>query len=354
MATLGADIPRTNSLWLRSAKWDLTWVSLSVLLMVIPYGTYYFAQGVGLDADTARNAVNMLIAFGIGGPHMYATYTRTIFEPTFRKAHWTIIPMGVIIPSFVIYMAAFQFTYLLSFFFMWASIHVLHQIIFLVDCYRTKDQAPQSKYSKWIDYAVVLSALYPMAMYRFVDGSFKVGQTTLFFPELLKVDATWILVTAFFSLALVMYIMKTIREFRNGTGNLPKTILISITVIATFSTPFYPELDVAFQGLNSWHSFQYLGLTWLINRYRLERGEITMPAMRKLAEPGKWWRYYGFVVLASVSAIMLIGMLILTDQYHGLSFDQAYYMVILCFLLTHYYQDHILFQNPEEIKPVSF
>jgi hypothetical protein len=78
-----------------------------------------------------------------------------------------------------------------------------------------------------------------------------------------------------------------------------------------------------------------------------------MPAMRKLAEPGKWWRYYGFVVLASGTAIIMIGILLLTEQYHGLSFDQAYYMIILCFLLTHYYQDHILFTKPEEIKPAS-
>ena len=57
-------------------------------------------------------------------------------------------------------------------------------------------------------------------------------------------------------------------------GNVPKTILISVTVIATFITPFFHELDVAFQGLNTWHSFQYLGLTWYINRLRYDRNEL--------------------------------------------------------------------------------
>jgi hypothetical protein len=317
--------------------------------MVIPYASYYIGQTFGLNPDAARNAVNYLIAFAIGGPHMYATYTRTILEPTFRHRYWTIIPMGVIIPSLVIYAAIYQYVYLLTFFFFWASIHVLHQIIYLVDCYRGKDHALQSKFSRVIDYSVVLSALYPMAMYRFVHNTFKVGPTQLYFPEFLKVDAIWLLATAVFSLSFVLYVTKTIKEFRNGTGNIPKTILISVTILATFFTPFFPELDVAFQGLNSWHSFQYLGLTWLINRYRYERGEITKPSIRKLSEPGKWWKYYGATVLASLSAITMIAVLRWTQQYHHLTDDQGYYMIILCFLLTHYYHDHILFTKPEEV-----
>ena len=318
--------------------------------MIIPYATYYLGRGLGFNADNARNVVNGIIAFGIGGPHMYATYTRTFFEPTFRKRYWTIYPMAIVIPSIVIYAAIFHFIYLLTFFFFWASIHVLHQIIYLVDCYREKDQSVQPKWSRVIDYAVVLSALYPMAMYRFVHNTFKVGQTALFFPEFLKIDLTWWFATAFFSLAFVLFVMKTIGEFRRGVGNVPKTILISVTVMATFFTPFFPELDVAFQGLNSWHSFQYLGLTWLINRYRLERGEITTTTMKKMNEPGKWWKYYGYTVASSISGLSLIGILLLTQSYHGLTFDQAYYMVILCFLLTHYYHDHILFTKPQEVR----
>ena len=340
----------TNKLWLRSPKWDLTWVSLSVLLMVVPYGTYYLGRSLGFDADFARNAVNGIIAFGIGGPHMYATYTRTILEPTFRKRHWTIIPAAFIIPSLVIYSAIFHFTYLLTFFFFWASIHVLHQIIFIVDCYNERQRSTLTKYSRPIDYAVVLSALYPMAMYRFVHNTFTVGSQVLFFPDFLKIDPVWWAASALFGIAFVLYVTKTIQEFRLGIGNVPKTVLISVTVLATFFTPFFHELDIAFQGLNSWHSFQYLGLTWYINRLRYEKGEITKPSMRKLAEPGKWWRYYGFNVLAATTALSVIGVLLLTQEYHHLSFDQTYYMIILCFLLSHYYHDHILFQHSEDVS----
>jgi hypothetical protein len=87
MATLAIETTQTrsSSLWLKSPKWDLTWISLSVVLMIVPYSTYYLGRLVGFNPDLARNTVNGIIAFLIGGPHMYATYTRTIFEPTFRK-----------------------------------------------------------------------------------------------------------------------------------------------------------------------------------------------------------------------------------------------------------------------------
>ncbi len=351
MSTLALEPTKGNSsLWLKSPKWDLTWISLSVVLMIVPYSTYYLGRIIGFDADLARNIVNGLIAFFIGGPHMYATYTRTIFEPKFRKRYWTIIPMAFIIPSLVIYSAIFHFTYLLTFFFFWASIHVLHQIIFIVDCYNERQRSFLTKYSRGIDYAVVLSALYPMAMYRFTHNTFKVGQQLLYFPEELKIDLVWWLATAVFTISFILYTAKTIREFQLGIGNVPKTILVSMTILATFFTPFFHELDVAFQGLNSWHSFQYLGLTWYINRLRYERGEISMRSMQKLAEPGRWWKYYGATMMAALSALSVFGVLLLTQPYHHLTFDQCYYMIILCFLLTHYYHDHILFTKSDEIR----
>jgi len=325
-STLALERP---NLWLRSPKWDLTWISLSALLMVVPYATYFFAQQLGFNADVARKAVNMLIAFCIGGPHMYATYTRTAFEPGFRKQHSSILLAAILIPSLVIYFGAYHFVFLITFFFFWASIHVLHQIVFIVDCYIGKHRPSQTFASRMGDYAVVLTALYPMAMYRFVHGTFHIGDTYLYFPPFLKVDATWWLATAAFTLALACFVTKTIREFQRGDGNMPKTILISVTIIATFITPFFSELDVAFQGLNTWHSFQYLALTWYINRLRMERGEIASPAMRKISGPRSWWKYYGLNVAFNSIILALLGGLLLTQQWHHLTDDQCYYIVIL-------------------------
>jgi hypothetical protein len=341
--------PTGNPLWLRSRKWDLLWISGSVLLMASPYAMYYAAQSLGFAQDTARNIVNGMIAFFIGGPHMYATHLRTTFDPGFRKRHPSILLAGIVIPLAVIILGVNYFIILLTFFFFWASIHVLHQIVFLVDCYNGRKPKTLTWQSKAIDYAVVLTGLYPVAMYRFTHNTFKVGSNLLYFPEFLKVDAVWWLASAAFAAALALFITKTWREFRNGDGNVPKTILISVTVIATFITPFFHELDVAFQGLNTWHSFQYLGLTWYINRLRYDRNEL--PAkVSVFARPGEWWRYYGFTVMMTIIAIGLITILIFTSSYTGLSFDQCYYIIVLSFLLTHYYHDHIIFTEAPDFN----
>ena len=348
-----------ESLWLRSKKWDLIWITGSVILVTVPYASYYAGMAIGLNPDTSRNAINMLVAFLIGGPHMYATHLRSTLDPSFRERHRSIYIAALIIPGLVIYFGYYHFVFLLSFFFMWASIHVLHQIIYLVDCYNGRDgRGKQSSNvffgvkSGWIDYAVVLTALYPVAMYRFVHGTFKVGVNTLFFPEFLKFDAVWWMASAMFAAALTLYIMKTWREFLSGEGNVPKTALIGVTVIASFITPIFHELDVAFQGMNTWHSFQYLGLTWFINRLRYERNELPKK-LRLFSRPGRWWKYYGFTVIANIFALGSIGTLLLTRAQTGLSFDQCYYIVVLCFLLTHYYHDHIIFRERANFSPAG-
>ena len=52
-------------------------------------------------------------------------------------------------------------------------------------------------------------------------------------------------------------------EFREGRGNVPKTLLIGITTVVSFCLPLGSNLDVLFQGYNTWHSFQYLFLLWV-------------------------------------------------------------------------------------------
>jgi hypothetical protein len=82
-----------------------------------------------------------------------------------------------------------------------------------------------------------------------------------------------------------------------------------------------------------------------VNRLRYERGELPRN-LWKFSKPREWWRYYGFNIVMNSTALILWGGLLLTASYTGLTFDQSYYMVILCFLLTHYYHDHILFVEP--------
>ncbi len=354
----------SEGMWLRSKTWDLTFLSLSAVLVALPILTYLFANeatpsinnllrtlGISYvwDDDASRNLVNGMIALFIGGPHMYATYTRTALDKNFSRKHKGLLALSLLIPVGVVYFGVKNFQFLITFFFFWASIHILHQIGFIVECYNKKSPRRISWSSRAVDYAVLFSALYPIATYKFVREEFWIGSNKIFFPDFLKTDYLFYFVTSFFVASLVLFIWKTFHEIRNGTAHYPKIILISLTVVIAFFIPAFPNLDVAFQGFNAWHSFQYLGLTYYINRLRHERGEIGTKFIDKMSEDGDTWKYYFFNVGLTVAAVTLIGLLIYFKSLLGLSFDQCYYIVVLSFLLMHYLHDHLLFTKPEEI-----
>ena len=143
----------TESLWLRDKRWDLTFISFSVVLVAFPIITYVFAnqftpqinyllRTIGSsfvwDDDASRNLVNGLIAIFIGGPHMYATFTRTAFDEEFTRKHKLVMGPSFLIPVGVVYFGVTSFQFLLTFFFFWASVHILHQIVFIVECYNKR------------------------------------------------------------------------------------------------------------------------------------------------------------------------------------------------------------------------
>ena len=203
--------------------------------------------------------------------------------------------------------------------------------------------------SRLIDYAVLFTALYPIATYKFVHQDFYIGANKILYPDFLRSDYIFYLVTAVFVASVVLFIAKTVSEVRAGTASYPKIILISLTGLVAFFIPSFPNLDVAFQGFNAWHSFQYLGLTFYINRLRHERGEIETKFIDKMSEDGKTWKYYLFNVGLTACAVAVIALLIYFSPHLGLSFDQCYYIVVLSFLLMHYLHDHFLFTKSEEI-----
>ncbi|HYO89348.1 MAG TPA: hypothetical protein VER79_11910, partial [Candidatus Limnocylindrales bacterium] len=141
--------------------------------------------------------------------------------------------------------------------------------------------------------------------------------------------------------------------------NWPRTIFIVLTVLIAFIIPSLPNLDTAFQGLNVWHSFQYLALTFFIIEIRRRNGQLarTAPLVSNFSRRGT----KGLFLLSS---LMLVGsILVFFGVYFvapiiepGISankhFDVAYYTAILSFLWIHYYQDHFLFFNFEAL--VSF
>ncbi|MFL5805112.1 MAG: hypothetical protein ACJ8CR_25635 [Roseiflexaceae bacterium] len=339
--------------WLRNPAWDLTFISLSAVLVALPYSGYYLMTALGLAAATGATIVDLVVTLLIGGPHMYATFTRTIADPNFRANHRRIIATSILIPIAVIVLGfnllGNTFPILLTIFFFWASVHVLHQIVFLVECYNRRAPRKPTLFERGIDYAVVMTSLYPLAMYRLVHGTFDVSGITLPFPDFLKHD--WVIWAAglAFAVALALFLAKTVREVREGRAHWPKLLLIGLTVIVSFFLPGADRLDAAFQGFNTWHSFQYLGLIWYANRLASDHHQQQSSFTQRLSGPRDTWRYYGAMVLCTVGAGLILGVLLLLRGPLGLTPEQPYYITVLSFLLVHYYHDHVLFTHPEAI-----
>lgn len=372
--------PAPERSWLYNRNWDLKYISLSVILVAAPYTIYLIllnlqsivgplASALGTTADDmSRNVVNASVALLVGGPHMYATWTRTGLDRDFAAKHRKFLASALIIPVIVTLLALFNLPLLLTVFFFWASIHVLHQIIYITSLYNEKQKVNLTLFSRLSDYAVILTALYPLAAWKIANGKFTIGQNNLstMVDQVLGIFGLsigawmWILVGAAFAVALVVWIAKSIVEYQQGVLHKPKTLFIGVTVAASFFVPALGNLDTAFQGMNVWHSFQYLALTWMLIHLRARQGGLkNSPFVEKMAVDGKAARrYYAFnigLTIADVGLALVIFLILW--QVAGFSFDAAfdrgYYIAVLSFLWMHYYQDHFLFVHPEAIEGKS-
>jgi hypothetical protein len=375
-ASLQQQQPRVNqsSLWLRSRNWDLMFITMSVILVPLPYLVYLLLNNVGgIDKDVARNIVNGFVAIAIGGPHMMSTFLRTGFDKEFSSRYPMLIRSSIIIPIVVISLAFLNLNLLLTIFFFWAAMHVLHQVTYIVELYNHKEHkfvrrgSAVSMQARIIDYAVILTCLFPFAALKISSGSFDIGTNDLarVIPEFFQQTWFFLLMSGLFAIALVAFIFKTVQEYRGGYLNVPKTVFIILTVAVAFTIPSLDNLDTAFQGLNTWHSFQYLAITFYIIKIRQQYGNLekTAPLVARFSK-GKDSR--GLFVLSTIMLVGSIGVFAVTYTLAHLvtpgtiditnpsalanwRFDVAYYTAILSFLWIHYYHDHFLFTNFEAL-----
>lgn len=363
-----ADDIEREGFWLRNRRWDLFFITLSVVVVPMPYLLYLLGVRLGMEDDFSRNLVNTIVAVAIGGPHMMSTFLRTGLDDSFRNRYPTLIRSSIIIPIIVISLAFLNLNLMLTFFFFWASLHVLHQVTYIVELYNHKEanyvrKSAVSTRARLIDYAVVLTSLFPIAMLKISRGEFEIGDNDLgaAIPQLFQQpDNPWffILMALIFAIALTAFIGKSIYEYRNGIFNVPKFVFITITVIVTFFTPVLPNLDTAFQGLNTWHSFQYLAITFYIIKIRQMYGQLDSQAplvarfSRKTPDAKGLYAFSAMLLIGSAVIFGLVYILagIVKPNIDGNAhFDIAYYTAILSFLWIHYYHDHFLFTNFEAL-----
>lgn len=367
----------TERIWLVNKDWDLRFITLSVILVPVPYLVYLLltqitplmnpiadAAGTSVD-DLSRNAINFMVAIAIGGPHMYATFSRTAFDHDFAQNHNRLLLSSLGIPVVVISLALLNLPLLLTVFFFWASIHVLHQIVYIVELYNHKSTSSLTPFARLADYGVIMTALYPLAVWKMNEGNFVIGQHDVgaqvddllgVFGLSMGLWAVYLGFFVFFS-ALTIWLVSVYIAWQNGTLHVPKTAFIAITITAAFFVPALGNLDTAFQGMNFWHSLQYLALTWMLNNVRQRRGELdNSPFIKKLSSGDKslrrfYWFNFGMMFVNVAIAFVVFGVLYgALGQNFDYSFDRAYYISVLSVLWIHYYQDHYLFTEPSVIR----
>jgi hypothetical protein len=345
---------RADDVWIYNRKFDLVFLTLSGALVFLPYLSYGLLQRLGASPGTASLIIGLAVTLLVGGPHMYSTYLRTALEPRFRARYGVLafLPM-LVIPALVILGALYAFLLLLTFFFFWASIHVTHQAQWISETYRRKAAGKVSPLDRLLDGAVILGALYTVAMYKFVEGRFALGSNALLFPEFLRHRIVAVAFTVGFAALFLFYVVRTLGEIRRGEASVPRLLFMAFTVGLAFVIPLFDNLDVAFQGFNTWHSLQYLALTWFILSRNAAHGEIGNPVTQQLAGTRKTGRFYAAMVGAT---LVSGGVYLLLWKGFGFPQDKSYYVVVLSFLLIHYFYDHFLFRDfaPLEERSVIY
>jgi hypothetical protein len=322
---------------LKSATFDV--VVLVASVVIVP--TVLVAMWFGVPSAVINLGVTALV----GGPHVFGTFTATFADRNFRKQNPWLIASSLLIPAGVVWLTIHSFQALLSIFIVAASLHVLHQCAYLTDCYRMKAGLPERPWARLVDYGVIFSSIYPIALYKIVNGTFYLGDVAIVIPSLFMRMETVYLEWMVFGAFLAAWLYKTLLEQREGNLNGPKTLLIGVTVFFAFIVPGtagQTRLELAFQSMNAWHSFQYLGLVWLINTMRMERGELTNKFVQRLsgAKGAKW--FYGWNFAVTLVLLLLVKCIVSWDPLR-LSPEQYYYMLILSPLLIHYYFDTYVF-----------
>ncbi|HEY7391390.1 MAG TPA: hypothetical protein VH640_22940 [Bryobacteraceae bacterium] len=348
MAAIAASprlVPEREPGWIYKASWDLPLLILSAILVPLPFLVAWGAEVSGwMKPDKVIDLINITVAALIGGPHLFSTITYTFLDGGFRRNHSRYAMLAFLLPMGVVYLGVKHYTLLITFFFTWASLHVLHQIIYLSDCYRARSGMPDPRWSRFVDYGLILTGLYPTGLYKLSLSQFRVGGIIPPYPDWLKSFHLPEVAGFVFGAVLLVWIGKTVQEFRARRASFPKTLLIAITTVVSFCLPLGKNLDVLFQGYNTWHSFQYLFLLWLLNRLRLERGQIDNAFVKNLVRRNTMTAYY-LCFLAATGVLVLLTVLVRSIT--SLAADQSYFVVVLSVLLMHYYFDHFLFTQPQ-------
>src|SRR5262249_19163445 len=148
----------------------------------------------------------------------YATFMRTALDDKFVKRYPMLIRSSIIIPIVVVSLAFLNLTLLLTIFFFWASIHVLHQATYIVELYNHRKQSAVTLWARMVDYALILTCLFPIAALKISQHNFKIGTNdlTAVIPGFFQQTWFFYALSAVFGIALVIFLVKSYIEWKGG------------------------------------------------------------------------------------------------------------------------------------------
>jgi len=323
-------------------------MAVSALLVPVPIVAYYIFRGFGFVEGTCEDLVTLLVMLPLGGPHVVATFSRTFFDPAFRRREraWVIGSLllwaGVFttavlsVGTSVRWLGHVPMSLLLTGFFFWASLHILQQNLFCLEqCAPDRDAAADRRFV-WLERCVVLTSLYPMAFFRMAmvagDGTaasnphaletrlvesvagsevaasyaFRIGRAIPVLPEFMKGPHIWCAAALIFFAAVAWYAREAARRSQEGTLSSARIGFVAISAFVGFVVPFFPNLDSAFQGINAWHCFQYLVMVFALNREAQAAGQPQMGLVAALSKEGAHVRFYLAMVAATIGAMLVM------------------------------------------------
>jgi len=250
---------RPPSRWIISRSQDLIWFIGSALIS-------YFALGLmALGVEVAL--IQFIWFFGIDGPHVQSTITRTYFDKAERaRLGWYLwIPVPLLLVGPAVALAGFASLFFL-FAVCWQQFHIVKQHFGIMMLYKAKNKdRGDFLLDRWF---LLSSLLIPLAMF--------VLRTQPGFIQVLPVLA-WLprVAIGLYAILVAGWLLRQVQKLREGMPlNWPKLGLLAMVVplqwIALLYGSHFGPNGIVRAGilLGLFHSLQYHRLMWFHNRNR--------------------------------------------------------------------------------------
>ena len=245
--------------WIISKRQDLIWFIGSAVISYLALGAMTLGVGVAL--------IQFIWFFGIDGPHVQSTITRTYFDTEERaRLGWFLwIPVPLLLAGPLIVWAGFGSLFFL-FAVCWQQFHIVKQHFGFMMLYKGKNKdRTDFLLDRWL---LLSSLLIPLGMFVLRTRPVIIQTVPL---------AAW-LPTVAVSLYVILaagWVLRQVQKLRAGLPmNWPKLALLGMTIplqwIALLYGSHYGPNGIVRAGiaLGLFHSFQYHRLMWFHNRNR--------------------------------------------------------------------------------------